>query len=73
MHSVRGTVISVQEGRFRLVTDNGRVMPFVLSHKAWAEPQDLPALAARTAQVQVSYSESLHLIAHVAHRVEIKE
>ena len=34
MHSVRGRVIAVQEGRFRLVTDDGRVMPFVLSHKA---------------------------------------
>ena len=73
MHSVRGTVISVQEGRFRLVTDDGRVMPFVLSHKAWAEPQDLPPLAARTARVQVSYSESPHLIANIAHRVEIEE
>ena len=73
MHSVRGKVIAVQEGRFRLVTDNGRVMPFVLSHKASAEPQDLPPLAARTARVQVSYSESPHLIADVAHRVEIEE
>ena len=46
MHSVRGFVSAVQEGRFRLVTDDGRVMPFVLSHKAGAEPQDLPPLAA---------------------------
>jgi len=48
-------------------------MPFVLSHKAAAEPQDLPPLAARAARVRVSYSESAHLIADVAHRVEIKE
>ena len=73
MHSVRGTVNSVQEGRFRLAIEDGRAMPFVLSHKASAEPQDLPPLAARTARVQVSYSESPHLIADVAHRVEIEE
>jgi hypothetical protein len=48
-------------------------MPFVLSHKASAEPQDLPPLAARAARVRVSYSESPHLIADVAHRVEIEE
>ena len=73
MHSVRGRVIGVQEGRFRLATDDGRVMPFVLSHKAGAEPQDLLPLAARTAWVRVSYSESPHLIADIAHRVEIEE
>jgi hypothetical protein len=73
MHSVHGRVIAVQEGRFRLVADDGRVMPFVLSHKAAAEPQDLPPLVARTARVRVSYAESRHLIAHVAQRVEIEE
>ena len=73
MRSVRGFVSAVQEGRFRLVTDDGRVMPFVLSHKASAEPQDLPPLAARTARVRVSYTDSPHLIADVAHRVEIEE
>jgi hypothetical protein len=73
MHSVRGKVISVQEGRFRLVTEDGRLIPFVLSHKASAEPQDLPPLAAGTARVPVSYSESPHLIADVAHSVEIEE
>jgi hypothetical protein len=73
MHSVRGKLMAVQEGRFRLVTDDGRVMRFVLSHKASAEPQDLPPLAAGAARVQVSYSESPHLIADVAHRVEIEE
>jgi hypothetical protein len=73
MRSVRGFVGAVQEGRFRLVTDDGRVMPFVLSHKASAEPQDLPPLAARAARVRISYSESPHLIADIAHRVEIEE
>jgi hypothetical protein len=73
MRSVRGFVSAVQEGRFRLVADDGRVMPFVLSHKASAEPQDLPPLAARAARVRVSYSDGPHLIANVAHRVDIEE
>jgi hypothetical protein len=71
MHSVRGRIIGVQEGRFRLVADDGRVMPFVLSHKAAAEPQDLPPLMAKAVRVRVSYSESRHLIADVAQRLEI--
>jgi hypothetical protein len=73
MHSVRGRVSAVQEGRFHLVADDGRVIPFVLSHKASAEPQDLPPLAARAARVCVSYTESPDLIADVAQRVEIEE
>jgi hypothetical protein len=73
MRSVRGIVSAVQEERFRLVTDSGRVMLFVLSYKASAEPQDLPALAERAARVRVSYSDSLQLIADVAHCVEIEE
>jgi hypothetical protein len=73
MHSVRGFVSAVQEGRFHIVADDGRVMQFVMSHKAGAEPQDLPPLAAKTARVRVSYSESPHLIADVAHSVEIEE
>jgi hypothetical protein len=72
MHSVRGRVIAVQEGRFQLATDD-RVMLFVLLHKAAVEPQDLPPLVARKARVRVSYTESRHLIAHVAQRVEIEE
>jgi hypothetical protein len=73
MHTVRGVVGAVQEGRFHLVTDDGRVLPFVLSHKAAAEPQDLPPLAARAARVRVAYSKSPHLIADVAHRLDIEE
>ena len=73
MHSVRGRVIAVQEGRFQLATDDDRVMLFVLSRKAAAEPQDLPPLVARTARVRVSYTESRRLIAHVAQCVEIEE
>ena len=73
MRSVRGVVSAVQEGRFHLITDDGRVMPFVVSHKAEAEPQDLPPLAVRAARVRVAFSESPHLIANVAHSLKIEE
>ncbi len=73
MGSVRGFVTAVQEGRFSLVADDGRVLRFVLSHKAAAEPQDLPQLQASAASVCVEYSDAGHLIAAVAHRIEIEE
>jgi hypothetical protein len=73
MRSIRGFVTAVQEGRFSLVAEDGRVLRFVLSHKAGAEPQDLPQLQAAAARVHVEYSDSQHLIAAVAHRIEIEE
>ena len=73
MRSIRGVVGAVQEGRFRLVADDGRVIPFILSHKAAAEPQDLPPLASNARRVRVEYTDSPHLIANVAYRVEIEE
>lgn len=73
MRSVRGFVTAVQEGRFSLVAEDGRVLRFVLSHKAGAEPQDLPQLQAASASVRVAYYEAGHLIAAVAHRIDIEE
>jgi hypothetical protein len=73
MRSVRGVISAVQEGRFRFVTDDGRIMPFVLSHKAGAEPQDLPPLQAAAARIRVDYEDSGHLIAVIADDVEIEE
>lgn len=72
MRSVRGTITAVQEGRFRLVAEDGRVLPFILSHKSRTEPQDLAELKT-VARVRVDYADSPHLIAAVAHRVEIEE
>ncbi|MGE5269476.1 MAG: hypothetical protein ACM3JG_07365 [Thiohalocapsa sp.] len=73
MKSVRGVVTAVQEGRFRLVAEDGKVLSFVLSHRAAAEPQDLPQLQEGAARVRVQYSDAPHLIAAVAHRIEIEE
>jgi hypothetical protein len=69
MASTRGVISLVQEGRFRLVTDGGQVLPFVLSHRAAAEPQDLPPLMRSGTRVRVDYSEARHLISGVAHRI----
>jgi hypothetical protein len=71
MQSVWGVVTAVQEGRFRLVAEDGRVLACVLSRKAAAEPQDLMALTG--ARVRVAYSASPGLIAFLAHRIDIEE
>jgi hypothetical protein len=49
MQLAQGVIILVHEGRFALVKDDGRVMPFLLAHNASLEPQDLPRLTARPA------------------------
>ncbi|HEX5452326.1 MAG TPA: hypothetical protein VFX06_00920 [Stellaceae bacterium] len=73
MGSVAGTVNAVQEGRFQLVTDDGRVLQFMLSHRAAVEPQDLPQLQHRRARLRVDYRDSRHMISGVATRVEVEE
>ena len=73
MHSIRGVITAVQEGRFRLVAEDGRVLLFVLSHKAAAEPQDLPPLRDAATPVRIEYEDSRRLIAAVARRIEIEE
>jgi hypothetical protein len=73
MYSVRGVITAVQEGRFLLATDSGQVLPVVLSHRAAAEPQDLLQLKGRTVRVRVDCSPGKHLIAAVAHRIEVEE
>ena len=67
MQSVEGVITLVQEGRFAVVTDGGRVVHFLLAHDASLEPQDLPLLRRDQRRVRVDYTEPSHLIAHVAH------
>jgi hypothetical protein len=67
MQSAEGVITLVQEGRFTLVTDGGRVMHFLLAHDASLEPQDLPPLERDQRRVRVDYTEPSRLIAHVAH------
>jgi hypothetical protein len=68
MRSITGTILVVQESRFRLLTQAGRGMHFVLAHDARLEPQDLPALAHR--RVRVDYQPAPGLRAHIAHALE---
>lgn len=67
MQSAEGVITLVQEGRFALVTDGGRVMHFLLAHDASLEPQDLPPLRRNQRRVRVDYTDSSRLVAHVAH------
>ena len=67
MQSAEGVIILVQEGRFELVTDGGRVMHFLLAHDAPLEPQDLPPLKRNQRRVRVDYTEPSRLVARVAH------
>ncbi|HSK41637.1 MAG TPA: hypothetical protein VK943_17860 [Arenibaculum sp.] len=66
---IDGIVVQVQEGRFRLLGDDGRYRLFVLRHDAPMEPQDLAALQHRQAHVRVRYSAAQALIAGIAHEV----
>lgn len=63
MPSATGTVLLVQEGRFRLLTEDGRGMMFLLAHDAPMEPQDLPPLTGR--RVRVDYEDAPKLVAGV--------
>jgi antitoxin (DNA-binding transcriptional repressor) of toxin-antitoxin stability system len=67
MQSVEGVITLVQEGRFVVVTDGGRVMHFLLAHDASVEPQDLPLLKRDQRRVRVDFTEPSRLVAHVAH------
>jgi hypothetical protein len=73
MQSERGVITAVQEGRFRLLTDDGRVLLLVLSRKASLEPQDLPELQAAAFRLRVHCTASEHLIAAIAHQIEIED
>lgn len=69
MPSVTGRILLVQESRFRLLTDDGRGMVFLLAYDAPLEPQDLPSLTHR--RVRVDYDESSKLVAGVAHDLQV--
>ena len=69
MQSVEGVITLVQEGRFAVVTDSGRVMHFLLAHDSSLEPQDLPLLKRNRRRVRVDFTEPSRLVAHLAHRL----
>jgi hypothetical protein len=72
-HSMLGTVLIVQEGRFQLADDDGVSHLFILSHSATAEPQQLAALQARQAHVRVRYKPASDLIGNIASAVIVDE
>ncbi|MBX9702397.1 MAG: hypothetical protein K2X74_23365, partial [Acetobacteraceae bacterium] len=71
MPSIVGTVLLVQESRFRLLTESGRGETFLLSHAAPIEPQDLPPLTGR--RVRVHYEAAPKLLAWVARDLHLMD
>ncbi len=67
MRRMTGTIILVQEGRFRLRTPDGRSELFLLAPGAPVEPQDLPKLARRGTRLTVHYSTAPGRMAGLAH------
>lgn len=63
-----GIITVVQEGRFRLSSDDGRSLLFTLDRHAPLEPQDLPALAG-SVRVAVACTPSPGLKALTAHDI----
>jgi hypothetical protein len=66
-----GIITVVQEGRFRLATDNGRSVLFSLDHRAPIEPQDLPSLLGR-GRVHVAYTTPVGRKGMTAHDVRME-
>ena len=67
MQHAIGVVTVVQEGRFRLSSDNGHSLLFVLDRHAPLEPQDLPGLLTR--RVEIAYTETLGRKSLTVHRI----
>lgn len=61
-------MLLIQEGRFRLLRDDGRGLTLALSPSAKIEPQDLPPLLHR--RVSVEWDPVPGLVAGKVHRVE---
>jgi hypothetical protein len=64
-----GTIAVVQEGRFRLITDQGQGMLLTLSRKASATPEDLWRYHRQASHVIVKYSGQPNMETGVAEQV----
>lgn len=64
-----GRIILVQEGRFRLLLDDGRARLFTLGVGAALEPQDLIGLQRRQARVSIRTHAAAGLLSEVADRI----
>ena len=70
MKSIEGIITIVQEGRFQLRDPDGVSHQFELSHKAAAEPDQLPPLQREQARVRVKYEPGENVIGFVARSIE---
>lgn len=66
MHTVRGTVVVVQEQRFKLAIPGTGQALFVLAHDAPLDGQNLQRLADRQAEVLVRWRRLPGLVARLA-------
>lgn len=71
MQHERGVMTVVQEGRFRLSSEDGRSLLFALHRHAATEPQDLPALLTR--KVEVAYTAPDARKALTAHAIRLAD
>jgi hypothetical protein len=69
MREITGVVLLVQEGRLRLLTEDGRGRVFLLSPRAPVEPQDLASLPGR--RVRLGYHAAPKLMAGVVTEIGI--
>jgi len=66
---VSGHIVAVQEQRFRLATDHGRVYLLTLGRHTRIDPNTLAQLHRRDAHVEVDFSGEPNLTGGVAHSV----
>lgn len=69
LKTIDGRIIAIQEGRFRLLTRDGRGFLFTLSHKANIDTLTLGQWHERDHQVRVTYSGEPGLESGVARSV----
>jgi hypothetical protein len=67
MHVFNGVIRVIQEGRFRLDTDDGRSLHFTLDRHSGIEPQDLGRFSGRRVRVSARGAEGMS--GRVAHDI----
>jgi hypothetical protein len=70
MPTISGYISAVQEGRFRLLTDDGRTFLLTLSHHAALDGQDLCGLQGSHDRVTVEFEGPPNLASAVAYRIQ---
>lgn len=70
MRRAFGIITVVQEGRFRLSSEDGHSLLFALHHRSRIEPQDLPDLLGGQT-VEVAYTATEGRKAFTAHDIRV--